>query len=123
MVPKAVIKTTRPACMTSNPTHLFYLQKQGVLVAIDADLTHLLRMTGLLALMPQALPGAGPIDRFAAATGFRQRLTVHPGEHQQLTARMILNDDRKQPVWRPSQFIEPAFALRHRRTSMPCSAI
>jgi hypothetical protein len=42
--------------MTGSPAHLIHLQKDGVFIAVDADLNDLLNITGLFTFSPQSVP-------------------------------------------------------------------
>jgi hypothetical protein len=73
-------------------------EQQHVVVAVHADVVHLLHVAGLLALVPQALAAAAPVDRLAALGRGGQGLAVHPGEHQHVAAAPFLRDDGHQAV-------------------------
>ena len=76
-------------------------EQHHIVVAIEADVVHGLHMTGLLALEPQLVARAAEIHRPAQLSGFLQRFSVHPSEHQHVFAAVFLGDDRHQALGVP----------------------
>ena len=108
--------------MTGNPAHLFDFQKDHVVVAIEANFTDVLHMTGFLALAPEPVARAGKIHTPQGTDGFGQRFAVHPRNHENVSRGRILGNRRHQAVCIPFHGIEPRLAGRidaHSRTSMP----
>src|SRR4029079_6528095 len=101
--------------MAGDASHLLDPEQDGVGVAVDADLLHLLHVPGFLALAPQLVARAGEVDRLLLLDGPLQRLAFHPGDVEDLSRRRILGHDGHQLVLVPVYFVEPA----HKRTSMP----
>src|SRR5882672_718883 len=99
---------------------LLHLQQDRVGVAVDTHFAHLLRVARLLALAPQLLARARPVDRFLGFSGFLQGFPVHPCNRQHAVRRNILGNNRDQAVPVPWHFVEPAhrFCIQS-RTSMP----
>src|SRR5580658_1158444 len=73
---------------------LIHREQDHVLVAVDANLAHHLEVPRLLALAPEPIARSREVTRAAGADGFLERLAVHPGEHHDPVARMILGDYR-----------------------------
>ncbi len=72
--------------------------EHGVLVAIDADLDDVLLVAGGVALAPEALARARPVDGAAGVDGELQRLGVHPGEHEDVARVGVLRDGGDEAV-------------------------
>nr|GEU28313.1 hypothetical protein [Tanacetum cinerariifolium] len=86
---------------------LLDLEQHHVLVAVEADFQHFLRVARFLALVPQFFARAAPVHGFAQLDRFGQRVAVHPGEHQHVVTAGLLGDDRHQAVFVPVDFFQP----------------
>ena len=103
--------------MTGDAADLFNFQQHHVVVAIEADFADVLHMAGFLALAPQLVARARPVHAAQGASGFFQRLAVHPRHHQDFTGSRILRNRGHQALRIPFDGVEP---VAHSRTSMPC---
>lgn len=74
-----------------------YLQQQGVAIAIDADFLNALDVAGGAALVPQFLAAAAPKVGLVRFQGKLQCLLVHPGNHEDFVAEVVLENGRNQP--------------------------
>src|SRR5690606_14799123 len=86
------------------------LEPQHVLIAIRPDLLNAQEISALLALLPDPLPRARPEMRQPRLDGERQRLGVHPGEHENVTG-IGIGDDRRDQSVRPELWLENIAAL------------
>src|SRR5450755_61902 len=87
---------------------LLDLQQHDVVVAVEAQLPHLLDVAALLALLPEAPARAAPVVRLAELGGLGERLAVHEGEHQDVVRSALLHDRRNEAVRVPLHVVEPA---------------
>jgi hypothetical protein len=65
-------------------------QQDGISITIDPNLAHRLKIARLLSFAPQLPPRSGEIACAADPDGFRERLTIHVGDHQYPTAAIVL---------------------------------
>ena len=72
--------------------------EQCVAVAIDRQIDQPQDVAARLALAPQPLARPGVEVDLAGRHGGRQRLGVHPGDHQHPTIGGVLDDCRHQPI-------------------------
>ena len=79
---------------------LFDLNQKRVTIAIKSDLLHVLSMSAGLAFHPKFLARAAPEMGLAGFDGLFQGSAIHPGHHQHLPGRVILDDGRNQTVAR-----------------------
>src|SRR5438105_7113009 len=86
---------------------LLDLEQHDVVVAVQAQLMHLLDVARLLALVPQAVARAAEVHRLAELCRARERLPVHEGEHQHVVAAELLRNRRYQALRVPLDLIEP----------------
>ncbi len=77
---------------------LLNLQQDNIAIAIESDLADFLPMTRLLALMPQATAGTGPVNCIPGLRSQPQRFTVHPRDHQGPPGFLVLSNGRNQPL-------------------------
>src|SRR5690606_13913019 len=113
----ALEEATVATGVAGDAADLFDLEQHHVVVAVDAHVEHALRVAGLLALVPQLPARARPIHGLAQFGGARERLAIHPREHQHVARGRLLRDHRNEPVFVPAHLVEPGLA--HSRTSMP----
>src|SRR5688572_22371454 len=117
--PLSILEFTEEAAFAAgvagDAARLLHLEQHRVRVAVEAHLDHHLHVARLLALAPQPLARARPVDRLALFRGLAQRIAVHPSDGQDSAAIGILRHRGDQPVPVPRNFIEEA----HNRTSMP----
>jgi len=107
---QTLVKTAAPAGMAGDTADLLDLQHDDIVVAIEANLADALLVTGFLALVSQLLPRARPVHRGAAGRRRAQRVTVHPGHHQDAPVGRVLRDGRHQDVIGPLDRIQPVVA-------------
>src|SRR5690606_32896131 len=99
------------ACMAGHAVALdVRLEPQHVLIAIRPDFSNAKEVAALLALLPDALPRARPEMRQSGLDGERQRLSVHPCEHENVTG-IGIGDDRRDQSVRPELRLENVAAL------------
>src|SRR6185436_15105385 len=117
--PFPVLEFSEKAALASrvarDAAHLLHLQQHRVGVAVDAHFAHRLRVARLLALAPELLARARPVDRFVRLGGLLQRFAVHPRDGEDSPRLDVLGDDGDELVLVPGHFVEPA----HNLTSMP----
>ena len=75
-----------------------HLQQQGVAVAVHADFGDALNVARGAALVPKFLTAAAPKVGFARLPRQRQRLGVHPGDHEDFAGGVVLENGRNQPL-------------------------
>ena len=83
--------------MASHPL-LLDQQQHSIAIAIEPQLAQALHLTGTLAFAPQRLPRARPVAGPPFGQGHAHRLAVHPRQHQDFAAVVLLRDRRHQPV-------------------------
>ena len=74
------------------------LEQQRVAVAVVVRLADGLVVAAGVALAPQLLAAAAPVDHAPLGERALQRLGVHPGHHQHVAGVGVLGDGRHQPV-------------------------
>src|SRR5437588_4461878 len=104
------------AGVAGNAAHLLHPEQQRIGVAVDAHLAQLLHVAGLLALSPEPLARARPVDGFLARHRLFQRFAVHPRDPEHPARGKILRDHGNEPLLVPRHLVEP---FVHMRTSMP----
>ena len=72
--------------------------KQGILIAINADLSQMEEMTAAFTLCPKPLAAARKEGHLAGFAGVIKRLPVHMADHQHCAIARIDNNRRQQPV-------------------------
>ena len=87
----------RTAASVAGGACLAHLEEHRVLVAIDADFVDMLFVAGRVALAPERLARARPVDRAAGVDGELQRLCIHPRQHQHFAGIVLLRDGGKEP--------------------------
>ena len=73
-------------------TLLLDREQDGVTVAIQPNFTYYLKISRLLALAPQSLPGARVVAGAPRGDGFLEGLAVHVRHHQKPSAAVIDRD-------------------------------
>src|SRR5690606_35752280 len=97
-----------PARMAGDAALLLHLEQDDVGVAVQADLPHALVMTRFLALAPQTLARARPVDRPARGGGLGERFGGHPRDHRYRAVGGVLGDGGNQAVFVEAHGLEPA---------------
>src|SRR5690349_9237389 len=75
-------KTTAVAFVTGGAAALVDFEEHRVGIAVDANLLHLLGMTGGFALEPELVARRAPVTRAAGGEGFLPGLPIHVGNHE-----------------------------------------
>src|SRR5262245_60334746 len=96
--PTALVVAAKEAALApgvaGNSLRLLDADEERVAVAVQPHLAYPLHVPGLLALAPQTPAGTRPVVSFPGLNGERERLSVHPGKHQNATCPDVLSDDR-----------------------------
>ena len=77
--------------MAGGTAYLFYLQHNGIGVAVEAYGLHLLHHPGALALMPETLAAAAPVMSLTRSESGLPGLFVHPREHENFACGGVLS--------------------------------
>jgi len=72
--------------------------QKGIAVAVGANLIELQKMTGRLALFPQALFAAAEENDMTALQRFAHRVAIHVPNHQYGTRVSVLDDSRQKAL-------------------------
>src|SRR5699024_3736990 len=116
--PLGRVETARSSRVARRPL-LLDPQQQGVRITVVSDFTHVLGVSGRLALRPQLTAAARIVGRAACLECVTHRLMVHPCHRQHVAGRMIHHYDADQPVC-----IEcPTTHSQSYRTSLPSGRI
>jgi hypothetical protein len=84
--------------VASGAANLFHLKENGIVVAIDKDVFHHLKVARLFALEPQSLAGAAIIMGLARFYGFVSGLFVHVSDHEHVARLVVLDNDRHEAI-------------------------
>src|SRR5262249_50527125 len=80
------------ALVTRRPADLMHFQKDGVRVAIDVNLAHLLEVAALLTLAPELVATAAEVDGPPCAKRLLVGFAVHPRQHEDRACLRIRSD-------------------------------
>src|SRR5579863_8720036 len=96
-VARGAEKTATRARVAGNAA-LIDQQQKRVAVAIDAQFDQALRVSGAFALSPQPLARSRPIADASGLERLGDGVAIHPGEHEQLAAVVLLRHRRNESV-------------------------
>ena len=82
----------------AGPARLFHLQEDGVLITIDPDFDHVLCVTRSFPFDPEFLPRSAPIGPAAGLDRGLERVSIHPGQHQDFIRVGILGNRGDQSI-------------------------
>jgi hypothetical protein len=71
--------------------------EQGVVIAISSERDKLQNMARSFSFLPQFLTATTPEHEPVSLQSERERIAIHPRDHQHLTAVRVLNDGRDEP--------------------------
>ena len=91
-------KETGTLSYVTSRARLFDLCQEAVPVAINAHADQTLAVATRFTLDPERLTRAGPIGHVSGPERSFERLAVHPCQHQDVAIRVVLRNDRNQPV-------------------------
>ncbi len=80
-------------------SHLFHEQENGVHVAIDPYLLHVLKISRRFPFFPELLSATTPEMSNAGFHGLFKGFPIHIGTHQNLPANPVLNYGKDQTVF------------------------
>ena len=79
-------------------TNLIYLRKNCIIITVQMQGFHILKMSGSQSFDPEFLAAAAPVSHFAGSDRHIKGFFVHIGQHQHLIGFIILYNDRNHSV-------------------------
>ena len=95
-----------PLARVAGGALLVHAREEHVAVAVRAELLPVLGVAGRVALAPELLPRAAPVDHPPLGDRAVEGLTVRPREHQDVAVLHVLHDDRDQALCIEDEFVE-----------------
>jgi hypothetical protein len=95
--------------------------EQGVVIAIGGERDERQSVARGFAFFPQLVAAPTPEDESLSLQSERERIAIHPRDHQYLTAVRVLNDGRDEPSGIKLQGVDVVLLQGHNRTSISAS--
>jgi hypothetical protein len=100
-----VVKAVGPSGVAGRPL-LLDQQEHGISITIEARFNEALDMARGFALAPQTLSRPRPVTNLTTRQRLIQRGAIHPCQHHDLAAIMLLSDSRNQSLIIPRNVLK-----------------